>query len=147
VSCLGLVLLPVEKPEMFKRLIVCSIAMFLALGCGMPLFCRGLVWRFLGDARIRGGQDHDKIQVDGQQGPFRAVQLRVSGDDFFCQRIVVNYRDAASEELAVGGRISTEGRDRIIDFKGGAHMLKSVELWYFKESWEHAPHVTLYGTR
>lgn len=136
-----------EKPEMFKRLIVCPIAIFLALGSGVPLFGRGLVWRFLGDARIQGGQDHDRIQVDGQQGPFRAVQVRVSGDDFFCQRIVVNYGDGASEELAIGGRISTEGRDRIIDFKGGAHMLESVEFWYFKESWEHAPHVTLYGTR
>lgn len=132
---------------MLKKLIVGSIVTLLALGPDTALFSRGLVWRFLGEARIRGGQDHDRIQVDDQQGPFRAVQLRVGGDDFFCQRIVVNYTDGETEELPIGGRISSEGRDRIIDFNGGAHMLKSVEFWYFKESWEHAPHITLYGTR
>jgi hypothetical protein len=121
--------------------------MFLALGSSMPLYCHGLVWRFLGDTRIRAGQDHEKIQVDGQQGLFRAVQLRVSGDDFFCQKLVVNYGDGSSEELAIGGRISVEGGNRIVDFNGRSHVLKSVEFWYFREAWEHAPHVTLYGTR
>jgi len=132
---------------MLKRQTACSVAVLLALVLAAPIFSRGVVWRFLGDARIHGGQDHDRIQVDGQQGPFRAVQLRVSGDNFFCQRIIVNYSDGASEELTVGGRISSEGRDRIIDFKDGAHLLKSVELWYFKQPWERDPHVTLYGTR
>ena len=130
-----------------KKQIVCAIAMFLALGSSMPLNCSGRVWRFLGDKRIHAGQDHEKIQVDGQQEPFRAVQLRVRGDDFFCQKLVVNYGDGSSEELAIGARISAEGRDRIIDFNGGAHVLKSVEFWYFREAWEHAPHVTLYGSR
>ena len=113
----------------------------------MPTYCRGLVWRFLGDTGIRASQDHEKIQVDGRQEPFRAVQLRVRGDNFFCQKVVVNYGDGSFEELAIGGRISAEGSDRIIDFSGGAHVLKSVEFWYFREPWEHAPHVTLYGTR
>jgi len=132
---------------MLKRLVVCGIVMLLGLGSGAALFGRGLEWRFLGDARIRGGQDHDRIQIDGRQGPFRAVQVRVRGDEFFCQRIVVNYSDGTFEELSIGGRISAGGRDRIIDLKGEAHLLKSVDFWYFKGSWEHAPHVTLYGTR
>lgn len=132
---------------MLKRQIACAIATFLVLGSSMPLYCHGLVWRFLGDTRIGAGQDHEKIQIDGQQGPFRAVQLRLSGDDFFCQKVVVNYGDGSSEELAIGGRLSAEGRDRIVDFSGGAHVLKSVEFWYFREPWDHAPHVTLYGSR
>jgi hypothetical protein len=132
---------------MLKRHFLCSIAMILALPSSIPLYCHGRAWRFLGDTHIRAGQDYEKIQVDGQQGPFRAVQLRVSGDDFFCQRLVVNYGDGSSEELAIGGRMSAEGRDRVIDFNGGARVLTSVEFWYFRESWEHAPHVTLYGSR
>lgn len=132
---------------MLKRQMVSAIAMFLALGSGFPIYCHGLLWRFLGDTRIRAGQDHEKLQIAGQQGAFRAVQLRMSGDDFFCQKLVVNYGDGSSEELPIGGRISAEGRDRVIDFGGGAHVLKSIEFWYFRESWEHAPHVTLYGTR
>jgi hypothetical protein len=131
---------------MLKKQMVGSVAVFLALVSSVPVSARGLTWRFLGDTQIRGGQDHDKIQVDGQQGPFRAVQLRVAGDDFFCQRLVVNYADGASEELAIGDRISVEGKARIIDLKGGAHVVKSVEFWYFRQPWEHAPLVTLYGT-
>jgi hypothetical protein len=133
-----------------KKLIVGSFAVFLtllALVSGAPLSAHGLTWRFLGDTRIRGGQDHDRIQVDGQQGPFRAVQLRVTGDDFFCEKLVVNYADGASEELSIGDRISVEGKARIIDFKSGVHVVKSVEFWYFKQPWEHAPRVSLYGTR
>lgn len=132
---------------MFNRQIACAIVMFLALCSGTPLYCHGLLWRFLGEARIRAGQDHEKIQLAGQQGAFRAVQLRASGDDFFCQRLVMNYVDGSSEELAIGGRISAEGGDRIIDFNGGAHALRSIEFWYFREPWEHPPHVILYGTR
>jgi len=132
---------------MSKRQIVRAIAMFLALGSGIPLCGHGLVWRFLGDTHIRASRDHEKIQITGQQAAFRAVQLRVTGDDFFCQRVIVNYGDGSSEELAIGGRISAEGKDRIIDFNGGAHVLKSIEFWYFREPWEHTPHVTLYGTR
>ena len=131
---------------MHKRWIVCSIAMFLALGSRAPVSSHGLLWRFLGDMRI-GGQDHDGIQVDGSQGPFRAVQLRVSGDAIFCQKVVVNYSDGAREELIIGDRMAGGGSVRVIDFKGGARALKSVEFWYFKERWEHPPHLTLYGTR
>ena len=132
---------------MRKRQIVCATAAFLAIGSIMPIYCRGLVWRFLGDTGMRVSQDHEKIQVDSRQEPFRAVRLRVRGDNFFCQKVVVNYGDGSFEELTIGGRISVEGSDRIIDFSGGAHVLKSVEFWYFREPWEHAPHVTLYGTR
>jgi len=131
---------------MRKRWIVCLIAMFLALGSSAPLSSHGLLWRFLGDTRI-GGQDHDRIQVDGSHGPFRAVQLRVNGDAIYCQKLVVNYSDGASEELIIGDRMAGGGVARVIDFKGGARVLKSVEFWYFKEPWEHAPRVTLYGTR
>lgn len=132
---------------MQKRRLLCLIGVFLAVGSDMPVLCHGLFWRFLGETRIRKGADHERIQVDGRQGPFRAVQLRVRGDDFFCERIVVNYGDGASQELVVGGRISTEGANRVIDLRDGPHLLKSVEFWYFKEPWADAPHVTLYGTR
>jgi hypothetical protein len=131
---------------MRKRRIVCSIAMFLALASSAQVFCHGVLWRFLGDTRIVG-EDHDRIQVGGSQGPFRAVQLRVSGDAIFCQKLVVNYSDGTSEELVIGDRMSGGGSARVIDFKGRARILKSIEFWYFKEPWEHIPRVTVYGTR
>jgi hypothetical protein len=132
---------------MLTRKCIGSVALFLALAFSLPLYAHGLIWRFLGDTRIGGSHDHDKIQVDSRQGPFRAVQLRVSGDPVFCQRLVVNYSNGTSEELAIGDRISSQGSARIIDLAGEARVLKSVEFWYFRESWEHTPRISLYGTR
>ena len=126
---------------------VCFMAMFLAFGLGKPLNAHGLLWQFLGDTRIGGGRDHDQIEIGRQQGPFRAVQLRVSGDAIFCQRLVVNYDNGTSQVLTIGDRISSEGRARIIDLTGEAPVLRSIEFWYFKEPWQHAPRVSLYGTR
>lgn len=131
---------------MLKRRIALLIPIFLALVSSAPLSSHGLLWHFLGDTRI-AGQDHDKIQVDGSQGPFRAVQLRVDGDAIFCQRLVLNYGDGASEEMVIGDRIAGGGNARVIELKGGTRTLKSVEFWYFSEPWEHTPRLTLYGTR
>ena len=130
-----------------RQLLRCSIALFLAFASSMTLSAHGIVWRFLGGTRIGKGQDHERIRIDDQQGPFRAVQLRVRGDAIFCQRVVVTYRNGSSEVLAIGGRLSSEGNTRIIDLAGEGRTLQSVELWYFSEPWENAPHVILYGTR
>jgi hypothetical protein len=109
------------------------------------LYGQGLFWSFLGDAQIDGIHDHNKIQVSGRYGPFRAVQLRVSGDAIFFDRVVVCYSNGTSEELAIGHRFSPGAH--VIDLLGEPRALESVELWYFKEPWEHRPRVTLYGTR
>ena len=131
---------------MQKKPVSWWIAVLLVFAVTVPVYGEGVVWRFLGDTHIDGARDHDKIQV-GEQGTFRAVQLRVSGDPIFCQRVVVNFGNGTSKELAIGGRISSEGKANIIDLTGEPRALKSVELWYFKEPWAHYPRVSLYGTR
>ena len=132
---------------MLKSHIVRLVFVLLAFAFHSSLHAEGLVWRFLGNLRIDRAQDHDKIQIGDRHGAFRAVQLRVSGEAIFCQRIVVHYTNGTSEELVVGNRIFPEGKTRIIDFAGDPHTLDSVEFWYFREPWEHLPRVTLYGTR
>lgn len=111
------------------------------------LRAQGLVWDFLGDAHIDGVRDHEKIHVGGHHGAFRAVQLRVSGEAIFFQRLIISYGNGTSEELTIGQRISPEGKTHIIDLPGTPRVLESVEFWYFSESWEHRPRVSLYGTR
>jgi len=130
-----------------KRQIICAMAAFLALALSISPFAHGRVWRFLGDTNIGGGEDHDKIQVGGRLGPFHAVQLRVSGDAIFIQLLVMHYSNGTSEKLTIGDRISPQGRTRTIDLTGEPRVLESVELWYFREPWEHRPRVSLYGTR
>jgi hypothetical protein len=119
--------------------------MFLALVCGTSVYARGLVWDFLGDTHIDGAQDHDRIQVGLRPGPFRAVQLRIS-DPIFIQRVIVYYANGTSEELVIGDRVSPEGRTPTIDLNVKDRPIGSVELWYFKEHWDHRPLVILYGT-
>jgi len=52
---------------------------------------RGQVWDFLGDAQIDGTRDHDRIQVTRRDGVFHTIQLRVSGDPIFLDRVVVHF--------------------------------------------------------
>jgi hypothetical protein len=130
---------------MLKKQVVLALVVFLALAFDTSLYARGLVWDFLGDTHIDGAQDHDRIQVGLRRGPFRAVQLRVS-DPIFIRRVVVYYANGTSEELAIGDRVSPAGGTHIIDLTGQGRALESVELWYFKEQWQHSPRVILYGT-
>ena len=130
---------------MLKKQVMLALVMFLALVFGTSLYARGLVWNFLGDTHIDGSKEHERIRVGLRHGPFRAVQLRVS-EPIFLQRGVVYYVNGTSEELVIGGRVSPEGRTRVIDLTGEDRALESVELWYFKEQWEHRPQVILYGT-
>lgn len=106
----------------------------------------GQAWDFLGGTQIDGTRDHEKIQVTRRNGTFRAIQLRVTGDAIFFDRIVVHFGDGASEVLAVRDRLWPEGRNHIIDFSGERRVVESVEVWYYKEAWEHEPRVILYGS-
>lgn len=130
---------------MLKKLVVLALVVFLALVFDISLCARGLVWDFLADTHIDGAQDHDRIKVGLRHGPFRAVQLRVS-DPIFIRRVVVYYSNGTSEELVIGDRVSPVVGTHIIDLTGEGRALESVELWYFKEQWQHSPRVILYGT-
>jgi hypothetical protein len=130
---------------MVTKQAVLVLGVFLRLAHGTSLSARGLVWDFLGDTQIDGAQDHDRIHIGLRRGPFRAVQLRVS-DAIFIQRVVIYYANGTSQELVIDGRVSPEGRTHVIDLTGEGRDLESVELWYFKEHWEHSPRVILYGT-
>jgi hypothetical protein len=104
---------------------------------------RGQFWDFLGSAQVDGGRDHGKIQIVRRDRVFRTIQLRVSGEAIFFDRLVVHFGDGTSQESVVSGRL-LGGSNYIIEFHGG-RALESVELWYFKEPWGHTPKVSLYG--
>jgi hypothetical protein len=128
-----------------KRRIAWLLACLLAFASALAGPARGQVWDFLGDTQIDGTRDHGRIQVTRRNGVFHAIQLRVS-DAIFFDRVVVHFGDGTSEELAVGGRIWPGGKNRVIGFSGELRVVESVELWYYKEPWEHSPKVILYGS-
>ena len=131
---------------MLRKCIVRPLACFLAVASTICLPAQGQVWDFLGIRQIDATRDHDQIQVTRRNGVFQALQLRVSGDAIFFDRVVIHFGDGTSEALAVQGRIWPEGRNHIIGFSGERRVVESVEVWYYKEAWEHSPRVILYGS-
>ena len=122
------------------------IAGLLALAFVTFLFARGQFWDFLGYTQVDSNQDHGRIQITRRDVHFRTIQLRVSGEAIFFDRLIVHFDDGTSQELMVSDRISPAGRNYILDLPG-ERSLESVELWYYKEAWAHNPRVSLYGVR
>jgi hypothetical protein len=100
----------------------------------------------LGSGRVNGGLDHDTIQA-GQQGTFRAIQLRVSGGAVNFLRIIVRYGNGTRSEIQVRSNIPSGGASRIIDLPGDRRILQRVDFWYSKANWATPPKVSLYGVR
>jgi hypothetical protein len=121
------------------------VAGLLALAFATSLFAHGQFLDFLGYTQIDRSQDHGRIQISRRDRLFRTIQLRVSGEAIFFDRLVVHFANGTSQEFIVSGRISPEGRNYVIDLPGERRPLESVELWYYKEPWGHDPSVSLYG--
>ena len=130
---------------MLTKRITQLLACLAGFASTISLPAQGQVWDFLGDKLIDRTQDHDRIQVTRRTGAFHVLQLRVS-DAIFFDRVVVHFGDGTSEELALRGRIWPGGENHIIGLSGERRMVESVELWYYKEPWEHQLRVILYGS-
>jgi hypothetical protein len=122
------------------------VAGLLTLAFALSLSARGQFWDFLGHAQIDSRRDHGRIQITRRDGPFRAIQLRVSGEALFFDRLAIHFEDGSSQELVISDRILPGGNNYVIDLRGD-RSLESVELWYFKEPWRQNPIVTVYGTQ
>lgn len=117
---------------------------FLALTFAACLSAQGQFWDFLGHTQVDLNQSHAIIPITRHNLRFRTIQLRVSGETVFFDRLVIHFSDGASQELLVAGRISPGARNYVIELLG-ERSLENVELWYYKESRAHNPTVTLYG--
>lgn len=130
---------------MLRTCIPRSIAGLLALAFATSLFAHGQFWNFLGYTHVDRSHDHGRIQITRRDRLFRTIQLRVSGEAIFFDRLVIHFTNGTSQEFVVSGRILPEGRNYVIDLPGERRLLESVELCYYKEPWGHNPSVSLYG--
>jgi len=129
-------------PKHFRH----SIAGLLALAFATSLFAQGQFWDFLGYTQVDSSQDHGRILITRHDVHSHTIQLRVSGEAIFFDRLVVHFDDGTFQELIVSDRILPGTRNYAINLLG-ERSLVSVELWYYKESWGHNPRVSLYGVR
>jgi hypothetical protein len=118
----------------------------LGLASVLSLPAQAQIWDFLGHTKIDSARDHDLIHVTRRNGAFHTIQLRVSGDAIFFDRVVVHFADGTSEESAIRDRVWPGGRNRVIGLSGERRAVESVELWYYREPWGHNPSVILYGS-
>jgi hypothetical protein len=123
-----------------------TIAGLLTFAFATSLSATGQFWDFLGYTQVDSSQDHGRIQITRRDVHFRTIQLRVSGEAIFFDRLVIHFDDGTSQKLIVSDRISPGGRNYVIDLLG-ERSLETVELWYYKEAWGHKPRVSLYGVR
>jgi len=123
---------------------VCASVLVLAFGSS--LCARGQVWGFLGGTQVRGQRGHDTIEVTRHDTLVRAIQVRISGEAIFVDRLAVHFGKGAFQEFAVGDRISPEGKSYVIELPHEFQALESVELWYYPEPAKRSPKVSLYGT-
>jgi hypothetical protein len=124
-----------------------TLAALLILVFACTLSGHGQFWDFLGYTQLDGNEDHSRIQIARRDRFFGTIQLRVSGEPIFFDRVVVHFGNDSSKELFVSGRISPGGRDYTVELPGERRALESVELWYYRESWGRNPKVSLYGMR
>lgn len=130
---------------MFWNRFVRPIIVFVTLALPAGLLAHGEFLDFLGSAQMDGAQDHRSIQIVRRDHFFRSIELRVSNEQIFFERVVVHFVDGSSREFPVNGRIFAEAENYIMELPGERRALESVELWYYKEAWGKNPRVTLYG--
>jgi hypothetical protein len=125
-------------------LLIASLMCLLFAG---SLFASGQVWDFLGYAQVDGNRDHSNIPITRRDHLFRTIQVRLTGDAIFFDHLVVHFADGSNQNVVIGGRISPEEKEYVVDLPAEGRALERVELFYFKEPWQHTPKVTLYGLR
>lgn len=119
------------------------IALF-ALTVATSVFAHGRFWNFLGDTQVDLSQNHATVQISRHDLHFRTIQLRVTGEPVFFDRLVIHFSGGASQELLIADRISPGGRNYVIELLG-ERSLENVELWYYQEPHNRNPTVTVYG--
>lgn len=74
--------------------------------------------------------DRDVIPVGRRDGRFRAIKLRVSGNDIELRDLDVVYGNGANDDLQVRSLIRAGGETRWIDLRGGNRFIRQINLTY-----------------
>lgn len=116
-----------------------------ALAVATSCFARGQAWNFLGCTQISANQNHVEIPISRHDQLFRTIQLKITGEAVFFDRLVVHFAGGASQQFVINGHLPSEVTDYPIDAGGDDRAIESVELWYYKQPWSHSPRITVYG--
>lgn len=104
-------------------------------------------WVLLGQKRIEGHADNDRIDLGPRAGALRALQFRVLSGGVRFDRILVTYGNGETDQISVQSEVPSGGRTRAIDLPGNRRVVSSIAMWYSKLTRRSHPTVKVYGMR
>lgn len=85
-------------------------------------------WEELGCAAVSFSKDRDIIPVGRREGRFKAIRLRVFGNDIDIDRVRVIYGNGQPDELRVRNLLRQGDETRPLDLEGQRRSIERVEL-------------------
>lgn len=103
-------------------------------------------WELLGSQKVGFIKDRDIIRVGRQEGRFRAIKVRVRGNDIELLDLKVIYANGQPDDLPVRQFIKQGGETRAIDLKGARRAIQEVHMVYkSRPSFKGQATVEVYG--
>ncbi len=87
-------------------------------------------WEELGCGKVGIKADHDTIKVGRREGRFRAIQLRVRGNDVNILDLKVVYDHGPPDDIRVRSLIRDGDETRPLDLRGERRVIDRVDLAY-----------------
>jgi hypothetical protein len=87
-------------------------------------------WALLGTQKVGFHVDRDVVRAGRQDGRFRAIKLRVRGNDIEMLDLKVVYGNGDVQDFPVRQFIRQGGETRAIDLKGNTRFIREVQLVY-----------------
>jgi hypothetical protein len=114
-----------------------AIALATLLACGGLIASdamaqkRGPAWSELGCRKVSFiGKDRDVIKVGRKEGRFRAIRLKVRGNDVEMLDLKVVYANGAPDDIPVRKHIRAGRQTGPLDLRGRDRAIDSVEMVY-----------------
>lgn len=101
------------------------------------LVCLGLApataqaqWEELGCRKVGFIADRDVIRVGRDEGRFKAIRLKVSGNKVHMMDLKVVYANGQPDDIQVREEIRDGGQTRPLDLRGERRAIRQVEMVY-----------------
>ena len=87
-------------------------------------------WALLGAQKVGFAVDRDIVRVGRQDGRFRAIKLRVLGNDIHMLDLKVVYGNGQTDDIPIRNFIRKGGETRVIDLKGNTRFIREILMTY-----------------
>lgn len=103
-------------------------------------------WELLGEKVVTDRLDRDIVVVTGAEGRFRAIRIEVRDRPVQFHKVIVNFGDGTSHEVALRRVIRAGGQSRRVDLPGAARVIRTIEFVYDAQSLGGSARVLVFGT-